>query len=391
MISSWRLGWVTSPWNCCRLSLLLLELYWLQSFASGSLLDDREPFGFPLGSCSKILENHDRWRCSWFSLYLLESCCMLWTVPWTPEYVWIQSAKNDEHSTCFDIENVFSEGVLKSSNNTSSCWFDCVFPVDPIDVNYCLINWLCTPACSILYKLLINGLMGYALCRPPLTIAHCFKILDSWRFLQTDLRFLVPKLVIWHVRGLRAGVLWDPGTILGHWGAQERTVWGPGLVLYCFLINFGTPFWNLFGHLWQQMCCKNQLSQKSDFSWSHGPFFIVLGGLGANFHEFSCPGDLLEIWWMSKWFLNHPRFWELPWWVVSGCFPSPSNNNSRSPKPRLEILRPRLGNSRLRREYIIGYMKHCKQDYRASFPRKEGPADLIVYPNRFDLMWGFDR
>ena len=72
-------------------------------------------------------------------------------------------------------------------------------------------------------------LMGCALCRRPLTIAHCSKIADSWHFCKLILAFLVPKLVIWHARCLHFGVAGDPGTILGHWGAQERTLWGPGL------------------------------------------------------------------------------------------------------------------------------------------------------------------
>ena len=36
--------------------------------------------------------------------------------------------------------------------------------------------------------------------------------------------FGTPKRVIWHAWCLHVGVLGDPGTILGHWGTQERTL-----------------------------------------------------------------------------------------------------------------------------------------------------------------------
>ena len=39
---------------------------------------------------------------------------------------------------------------------------------------------------------------------------------------------LVPKRVIWHACCLHFGVPGDPGTILEHWGAEERTLRGPG-------------------------------------------------------------------------------------------------------------------------------------------------------------------
>ena len=36
--------------------------------------------------------------------------------------------------------------------------------------------------------------MGYALCRQPLTIAHCFKIQDSWHICKWVLDFCCPNL-----------------------------------------------------------------------------------------------------------------------------------------------------------------------------------------------------
>ncbi len=49
----------------------------------------------------------------------------------------------------------------------------------------------------------------------------------------------------------RPGGPWDdPGTILGHWRAQGRTLWGPGLDFIDFLMILGThseSFLNIFG------------------------------------------------------------------------------------------------------------------------------------------------
>ena len=70
--------------------------------------------------------------------------------------------------------------------------------------------------------------VGYALCRRPLTIAHCSQFADFLHCCKLILAFLVLETVIWHTRCLHFGVLGDSGTMLGHWGAQERTRWGPG-------------------------------------------------------------------------------------------------------------------------------------------------------------------
>ena len=49
----------------------------------------------------------------------------------------------------------------------------------------------------------------------------------------------------------RPGGPWDdPGTILGHWRAQGRTLWGPGLDFIDFLMILGThseSFLGIFG------------------------------------------------------------------------------------------------------------------------------------------------
>ena len=64
----------------------------------------------------------------------------------------------------------------------------------------------------------IDHLMGYALCRWPPIIAHCFRIADSWQCCKRILEFLGRKAVIWHDWWLHFGVLGDPGPILGDWG-----------------------------------------------------------------------------------------------------------------------------------------------------------------------------
>lgn len=40
---------------------------------------------------------------------------------------------------------------------------------------------------------------------------------------------------------------------------------------------------------------KNNFSQKLELSWSEGPFFMILGGLRNNLHDFWCLGEKLEI------------------------------------------------------------------------------------------------
>ena len=155
--------------------------------------------------------------------------------------------------------------------------------------------------------------MGYALCRRPPIIAHGFMITDSWQaylgILGTWTRYLACLVVsLW-----RPG---DPWAILGHWGAQERTLWNPGLDFYWFVVDFGTLFLKLFGHLgptnvcwyacfqaffsngfrfwiWmsgigklsilQRKYCKNQLSQKLAFAYFQIPFFMIWGRLWYQF------------------------------------------------------------------------------------------------------------
>ena len=136
--------------------------------------------------------------------------------------------------------------------------------------------------------------------------------------------------------------------------------------------------------IWYGSYCKNQLSQKLDFSWVQGKFFMILGGLGTNFHEFCCPGVWLENWWIFKPFWDHPRSWDRVWLVVTWPVPGPSVTLFQDPRNLIiEILRPELGILRLRTGYI-GYRVHWKRDY-TRIPRS------LVAPSRgaggFDYPW----
>ena len=115
--------------------------------------------------------------------------------------------------------------------------------------------WLCVYSCY-------SYLMGYALCRRPLTIARCSKIADSWH-LQKEHRFVVHQIVIWHAWCLYSGVLRDPGSILGHWGAQERTLRGPGLDFYWFVTDLETSFWQFLMNFEQTRCILSRCFQGS--------------------------------------------------------------------------------------------------------------------------------
>ena len=84
----------------------------------------------------------------------------------------------------------------------------------------------------------LNYLMGYALCRRPPTIAHCFGIADSWHCCKWILAFFVRKPVIWHDWWLHFGVLGDPGTPIGTLGSITKDTLRsrPGLFTDCWWI-----------------------------------------------------------------------------------------------------------------------------------------------------------
>ena len=124
-------------------------------------------------------------------------------------------------------------------------------------------------------------------------------------FSRTDLRFLVPERVIWQVRCLHFGVLGDPGTILTLGSRRKDTLkHGLGFVLIfggfrgahleSFLGTFGFSA-ELWVSIWMsgtgKPCirhwryCKKCFLQKFDLSCCQGPFFMIQGGLGTNFHD----------------------------------------------------------------------------------------------------------
>ena len=151
---------------------------------------------------------------------------------------------------------------------------------------------------------------------------------------------------------------WDgPGTILGRsWddpgtlkGTRKDTV-SSRLGFYRFFIDLGDPFWKLFGYfrtkqksylfqvafsdcfwvwirasgigktsIWHGRYCKNQLSQKLDFLWFQGRFFMILGSLGTTFHGFRCLGDCLENWWIFMVILGSSQILSREW--VGGDWP----------------------------------------------------------------------
>ena len=77
--------------------------------------------------------------------------------------------------------------------------------------------------------------------------------------------FWCPKPVFWHALCLHFGTLGDHGTIQGHLGAQEKRFWGPGLDFYRFWVDFGTPFWLLFGSLGAKLVFFFKLVSSSFF------------------------------------------------------------------------------------------------------------------------------
>ena len=152
--------------------------------------------------------------------------------------------------------------------------------------------------------------LSYGLRPLPPAPDHC-SLLEHCRFLalwQADL---------WDAWWLHFGVLGDPEAILGHWGTQERTLWGPGLEFYRCLVSLETLFWQFFEYIgqdnvylvmlvsrffsngfwvWTWMSrigklsilqaryCTKQLSQKLEFSWFQNAIFMILGGIGIHFH-----------------------------------------------------------------------------------------------------------
>ena len=86
----------------------------------------------------------------------------------------------------------------------------------------------------------------------------------------------------------RPGGPWDdPGTILGHWRAQGRTLRGPGSDFIDFFNDLGDPFGELFGYFW---------TKKEDFFISISRLFFLIifgseiGWLGLQKQAFGIEG-----------------------------------------------------------------------------------------------------
>ena len=140
--------------------------------------------------------------------------------------------------------------------------------------------------------------------------------------------------------------------------------------------------------IWQGKYCKNQLSQKLDFLWFQGPFFMILGSLGTNFHDYCCPGDWLENWWIFRVILGASQIQSIR--LVGGKLVHPralSNTVPGSLNTTLEMLRP-MGILRWRRGYI-GYMGHWKRDYtripRSLVARSRGAGGYKI--EDFSILW----
>ena len=94
-------------------------------------------------------------------------------------------------------------------------------------------------------------LMVYALCRRPPTIAHYFKIWDSCVFYKQIRGSWCPDLSFGMLGGSTLAPWWNPGTILGHSGAQQRTSLLPRPVIsHAWWLNFGVlvHIWTILGH-----------------------------------------------------------------------------------------------------------------------------------------------
>ena len=90
---------------------------------------------------------------------------------------------------------------------------------------------------------------------------HDSRIHYSWFWVALGFIFmwilasLVPKPTIWHAWLLQFGALGDPGPILGHWGEQERTLGGPGLIFLLIVGRFRDPILTIFlGALDGKLC-----------------------------------------------------------------------------------------------------------------------------------------
>ena len=134
----------------------------------------------------------------------------------------------------------------------------------------------------------------------------------------------------------------DPGTILGHWRAQGRTLWGPGLDFIDFLVILGTHSESFVGTFGQKKQFFSYLFPGCFFCWFLGlnlgvwdwknknlawkvlqkSTFAEIGFLvipGSFFHDFGWPWD------QFSWLLLP---WRLAWKLIDfqGCPEGPRSS-----------------------------------------------------------------
>ena len=107
---------------------------------------------------------------------------------------------------------------------------------------------------------------------------------------------------------------------------------GPVLRVFWILLDQKTRFFHIYFQgtfsddfwvwIWVSGSVKTsiQLSQKLDFLWFQGPFFMILGGLGINFNGFWCFGGWLGIRCIFMVALGHHQISGPFWWVVTRRF-----------------------------------------------------------------------
>ena len=90
------------------------------------------------------------------------------------------------------------------------------------------------------------------------------------------------------------GQSWDdPGTILGHWRAQGRTLWGPGLDFVDFLMILGTHSESFLGIFGPKKKIYSYLFPGCFFCWFLGVNFGVWDWKTCIWHGMYCKNQLL--------------------------------------------------------------------------------------------------
>ena len=214
---------------------------------------------------------------------------------------------------------------------------------------------------------------------------------------------LVPMGVIWHAWCLHFGVLgtlwraWDdPGAL----GSTRKDTLKSRLRFYRSFADLENPFWEFFGFLrtkrnssfivvssslflmifrsesgglgLESRHLATEVLQKSTFAeigflMISGPFFMIWGGLGTKFHDFCCPGDWLEIWWLLRVILGSPQILRTSGLRVIVLGGSPVTNNPGSLKPDSKDPETETGNLETEKK---------GHGIQGTLPLQGGPADF---------------